>query len=660
MPPETSPDTYTGNPFAQIAYLLFQVRHSLEDPGDMGRPPRWIRIARARNATGPSDYIALGVREAINGFAEALSYMVELTLDIQEILVQTDAAKALVEVTADFIKAATSDNFVKGVQTVVGVSVTDAENPLSGVGGVMDSIKRYLGYIPDPDDVYVLGHELYRLLCIEQEMLPRQANGTVDEARVPPSTLHHINVEKSGKIRLLQWAFNHDLTVFGLGDKANPEEQKLAITRYGARRLWRTDNAKLPSRVLETWSGSGGSPEDIIEFFYDGRETTEANRTLDVVETFGLLEKMGYTEPAAAQKTAFGAELTKRLRRFQAINELPISGELDNTTLNRLLHLDFTAKNILRAKPYDAARVPADIDPMEEPTAPRSTGGFLRIVNPGAEAPQDEAIVPVAHARYPYYKAGTPLPAVGPAPMQAGGGWISDAGGDAVPGFVALRSRYLRPGASRYEGGRFSEGEAASGGQYFYVARFTEPWIPGRAGRPQNSIFAAPAEWVDGKPPAGTVARMYQWVRLDTLHRPAGWDLFITASVLRRSLYEERSQTTGQPDRGVIAVEFYGDDVFKGDLGTPRPRNRTAEPADMRNATRRAEPWPQSADTTARLSDEEVAQKRYWVKQSVDNVLVPSSAVAMLVVLEGHYQAGWDIDAYFDDVQVSYTFRKKA
>ncbi|WP_224241994.1 peptidoglycan-binding domain-containing protein [Hyalangium gracile] len=658
MPPETAPTTTTGNPFSLVAYLLFQVRHSLEDPGDLGRPPRWIRIARARNATGPQDYIALGVREAINGFAEALSYMVELTMDIQEILVQTDAAKALVEVTADFIKAATSDNFVKGVQTVVGISVTDAQNPLSGVGGIMDRIKEYLGYIPDPDDVYVLGHELYRLLCIEQEMLPRLANGTVDEAKIPASTLHHVNVEKSGKIRLLQWAFNQDLTVYGLGDKTHPEEEKLAISRYGSRRLWRTDNAKLPARVLETWSGSGGSPETIIEWFFDGRETTEANRTLDIAETFGLLEKMGYTEPTVAQKTAFGAELAKRLRRFQAINELPISGELDNATLNRLMHLDYSAKNILRAKPFDATRLPADIDPMDEPTAPRSTGGFLRIVNPGAEAPQEEGITPVAHARYPYYKAGAALPAVGPAPVQPGGGWISDAGGDAIPGFVALRSRYLRPGPNRYEGGRWSEGEAASGGQYFFAARFTEPWVPGRTGKPQNSIFTASPDWADGKPPAGSVTRMYQWIPLNTLDRKAGWDLFITASVMRRSLYEERSQTTGQPDRGTIAVEFYGDDVFKGP-GTPRPRVRTSEAADLVSATRKADPWPQSADTTARLSDDEVSQKRYWVKQSVENVLVPPGATAMLVILEGHYTAGWDIDAYFDDVQVTYTFRKK-
>src|SRR5512146_691008 len=118
--PEHTPDTSTGNPFSLIAYVLFKVRHSLEDIEEAGKPARWIRIARARQAQGPQDYIAQGVRGAINGFAEALSYMVELALDIKEILVQTDAAKALIEVSADFIKAATDKTFVDGVRAIVG------------------------------------------------------------------------------------------------------------------------------------------------------------------------------------------------------------------------------------------------------------------------------------------------------------------------------------------------------------------------------------------------------------------------------------------------------------------------------------------------------------------------------------------------------------
>lgn len=658
---ETPPPMERGNPFSLIAYLLFQVRHSLEDPGDSGRAARWIRIARARNAQGASDYIAKGVREAINGFAEALSYMVELTLDIQELLVQTDAAKALVEVTADFIKEATSENFIKGVETVVGTRITDPSNPnpLGGVGNIMDSIKQYMGYIPDPDDVRTLGHELYLLLNITQLPIPRLANGAVDESKLPPSTDTHINVDLSGKLRELQWSFNHDLTVFGLGTKDHPEEDQFAITRFGSRRLWRTDAAKLPKRTVGSRTNDGET-ETLFEFFFDTRETVEANRTLDLLEANTLLEKLGYTEPAAAQKTVFGPELMKRLRRFQAINGLAISGELDNPTINRLLHLDFTGQNIKRAKPFDAALLPPD---LELPDVPALTGGIFKLVNPGAEAPEDEGLQFSTRQGYRYYVAGTPLPAAGPAPVPAGGGWISDSGTGVIRGFVALQSRNLESNPSRYVGGILTEGEASSG-RFFFAARFTEPWIPGRNGPPRDSLFPVPAgsdDYLpDGKPKPGSITRMYQWVSLSGIDRPAGWEMVVTASVMRRSLYQERSRTTGYPDQGRIGVEFYGTDVYQG-LGTRRPMDRSRETnAELRGASKFAPYYPQAEAPTSGMSEQEVAQRRVWVRQAVENVPVPAGAVALLIVLEGQSQANWDIDAYFDDVQVHWSLRKKA
>ena len=649
--PDTTPDTSTGNPFSLIAYVLFKVRHSLEDIEEAGRPPRWIRIARARQAQGSSDYIAQGVRGAINGFAEALSYLVELTLDIQEVLVQTDAAKALVEVSADFIKAATDDNFVNGVRAIVGEQPGD--NPLSGVGPVLDTIKRYLGYIPDPDDVKVLGHELYRLLCVEQEVLPRAPTSClVDEGVVTASASHHISVEKSGKIRLLQWAFNEDLTTFGLGDKAKPEEEKHALKRFGARRLWKTDGAKLPARSAEKF-GAGSDAETIFEFFYDNRETDAATRTLDLLEANTLLEKMGFTEPAAAQKTAFGAELTRRLRRFQAVNDLPLSGELDNATINRLMHLDFTAKNIRRARPFQAEQLPEGIDQLDGTGAPACPGGFFQLVNPGADDPGAENITPQTKPgfpKYPYYVAGTLLPATGPAPVPPGGGWISDLGTGVTQGFVALRSRVRTDDDSHFEGGILSEGEAANG-SFFFAARFTEPWIAGRNGKPGSGALFSP----DGAPPiqAGAVSRMYQWVPLDWITRPAGWDLYVTATVLRRSLFEERSRTTGAPDQGTIGVEFYDDTYFKGSKGTRRDTTKALAPA------RFAPMFPDQAARAAMMTAPEVARKRTWAVQEVSELQVPAKAVALLVILEGYYQAGWDIDAYFDDVKVSWSFKKK-
>ena len=136
---EQTPDLTDKNPFQLIAYLLFKVRHSIEDEEEAGRAPRWVRIGRARTAQGSTDYIGLGVKAGINGFAEALSYLMELTLDIKEVLVQTDAGKALVEVSADLIKGATDDNFVNGVRNLIGEQPGD--NPISGVGEIVDQIK---------------------------------------------------------------------------------------------------------------------------------------------------------------------------------------------------------------------------------------------------------------------------------------------------------------------------------------------------------------------------------------------------------------------------------------------------------------------------------------------------------------------------------------
>ena len=209
-----------------IAYVLFKVRHSMEDE-DSDRAPRWVRISRARVAQGDSDYIGKGVKLAVNGFSEALSYMAELTLDIREILIQTDAAKALVEVSLDLIRAATDDNFVNGVRAMVGEQPGD--NPLGSVGPVLDDINEYLGYIPEPDDLEALGHELYRLLCVEQLAIPKNNDLEVDEGAIGPATASHLDIDNSGKARLLQWAYSEGLTTHGLGTMADPESDEAEL-----------------------------------------------------------------------------------------------------------------------------------------------------------------------------------------------------------------------------------------------------------------------------------------------------------------------------------------------------------------------------------------------------------------------------------------------
>jgi hypothetical protein len=54
-----------------------------------------------------------------------------------------------------------------------------------------------------------------------------------------------------------------------------------------------------------------------------------------------------------------------RLRAFEKLNDIPVTGQLDNATINRLMHLDFDAKNLKRAKPFREDLLPAGFDPTK-------------------------------------------------------------------------------------------------------------------------------------------------------------------------------------------------------------------------------------------------------------------------------------------------------
>ena len=79
---------------------------------------------------------------------------------------------------------------------------------------------------------------------------------------------------------------------------------------------------------------------------------------IDVQDANSILEALGYATPAVPDRKIFGDEFAGRLRAFQQINDIPVSGKLDNPTLNRLFHLDFDAKNLKRAKRFKADALP--------------------------------------------------------------------------------------------------------------------------------------------------------------------------------------------------------------------------------------------------------------------------------------------------------------
>lgn len=340
-----------ANPFKAVGLLLRAVRESVNGIKRQGQAPRWVRMARIREFQGESDYISKGVTPALKGFVTALGYLAKLTLDAKDLLYQSDAAKALVEVSAEFLKTVTQDDFYNALLEVAGQP--PGSNPLSGVGGVIDTVVDIADKVPEPEDLQAIGRELYLLLCVDQ--LP------LDEVGLGPTTLAHVNIESTGKIRLLAWALNEPYMVRGLG--SNRPEQ--AVLRLGTRRVWEAPANELPGRSLGTY-GTGDAKETLFEFRFTGTDLGA-----DLGEANAILETLGYVEPEVADKGVFGPELARRLRRFQKVNRIPITGALDNATINRFANLDYGARDLVRAKGFDAGALDGFDDTRNpEPAAP--------------------------------------------------------------------------------------------------------------------------------------------------------------------------------------------------------------------------------------------------------------------------------------------------
>ena len=329
-----------ANPFKAIALLLKSVRESLEGAKEgTGQAPRWVRIARIRNFQGDTDYISKGVIPAVDsGLAFSILYLTHLTLQAKDLLFQADAAKALVEVSGEMLITVTQDEFAQALTEVVGQK--GVSNPLSGAGGVIKTVLSFADKIPGPEDLDLIGKQLYGLLCVEL---------LVDKTGLGKTTEQHVDMKASGKLRLLEMALNKSIKIRGLGkDKSGEQDIKF----LGGRRVWQAAATELPAKAVGKW-GEGQAVETIYEFTFTGE---------DIEETNNLLEKLGYAEPAPADKKVFGAELARRLRRFQTLNGLKVTGELDNPSLNRLMHLDYDAKTLERAKPFDATQLPTNFD----------------------------------------------------------------------------------------------------------------------------------------------------------------------------------------------------------------------------------------------------------------------------------------------------------
>jgi len=669
---QTSIDLKGRNPFQLLAYVFYKVRQSLEED-DPRRAPRWVRIIRAREAQGSADIIGKGVKKAIEGILLAFAHVAELVLDIQELLVQTDAAKALLEVSADLLTAVTSQEFINGVEGLMGQEASSS-NPLGSVSGFFQTIKDKAQFIPEPDDVRCVGHELFRLLCVVQRPLPillGEGTVVVNEAGTELTGGDHIDIHGTGKLRLFQWAYALKYTVHGLGPKDKPESLSVPVSRLGVRRLWSTQNADpfalrskatrpfgeefdtifelsfredSNSQPQEDKSLAPSKPTDTASALRDASDRPLASR--DLAELSLILDSLGY-KPASGQAkevASFSSDLQRRLREFQYVNRLPVTGRLDNATLNRLFNLDFGGQNLCRAKPHDP-------DVLQDKSLDAYEAGIFTLVNGDADHPEEEKVaIETTPVGYSYYTPGVDLANY----TKGHRGWIRDTDG----AFVGLRSRAANKqvslansdSADRFDGGAFSEGEASSG-NYFFAARHSAPWLAGRTGAPE-----------DGReqPAHGSQTALYQWVDLQavkSLVKP-GHILRVHATVNIRTAYKPvveagKVEAEGQQpagclvsDQGRLVVETFNADDSQASAARHEKPSKDATSSD----------WtPKDDEIRADINDHDLRRRSQymWKRISVEKVIA-SDAVAMTLVLEARHQAGWDTDVYFDTAAVTW------
>lgn len=351
-----------ANAFNAIALMLKNMRRDLEGIHRTGQLPRWMRVARVRefNKEGAMNFITTKGVVPISGvFISIIGIITELALKAQELLIQADGGKALLEVGVGMIKTAASDEFYHAITDTLEID-SPGPNPLGAVNQVIDPAMALIDKIPDPQDVDVVAKELYLLLCIEQLALPLDAGGKVNTTELLPTTTVHIK-DTTGKVRLLSWALGKPIPFHALNPKDGVE-----VARLGSRRVWETTTG-LPEKTSFMWP-YGDEEMEVYDYDY-----LNENAGADIQEANLLLEKLGYTEPIVADKTVFDTEFARRLRRFQKINDLPVTGGLDNNTINQLMNLDYEKKILRRAKPYSATDLPTNFVDSVNPTLKQET-----------------------------------------------------------------------------------------------------------------------------------------------------------------------------------------------------------------------------------------------------------------------------------------------
>lgn len=642
-----------SGPFDLIAYLLMQLRMKLEEKDTFGNPT-YIRILNINNEEQHLKPISDAVEKSVEYFSFFVSKLHHLTLQAQEILNQVDSFKSIygvqIRLTTEFLEY--TDVISKFFKMIAGKN--DPGNEVGNfvsdayIDGLKD-MEEFLETIPSPEDLGRIGEEIYRLIAIVHKMQ--------GEHRLP-------DVNQTGKIRMVYWSFDwkEDNLCWPL---EYPNDKSSKVVRFGKNSL-----LNAATRDGGTFNHYYEDPQfnKKVKLYTFDKDT---DKDQDLKEAVELLKALGYVAANTTVSKTFEVEiagLKKALMSFQYNNELPVTGLIDNDTMNRLLNLDFEGRNIKRAK----AGEPAEFD------IENTYGGTLGLTNPDADGYQDEGItLETQKGAYDYYQigSGTTNKWKGvKASEEVAAHWSHI---KFIPGFVALESRKIESKRTNdaeplYDGGKWSEGQAA-GGRFFFAARHTEPWVPGRDGSPGKEALHDPQQTLaEAKKNHSRISRMYQDIEVNKdseafvnfVNLKDTYNIAFQASCMRRSIYNEKTNKL-LPDQGKIGLEVYK----KGTGG----KLTLIGQDKVINVTNKG--WLPNSFVTGLKTDREVDQKSFWFLQksqqtvcSIDAASENESRIKIdpttgtfvfRVILDGLFNGGWDIDAYFDDVKIRWDLQKK-
>ncbi|WP_422362268.1 peptidoglycan-binding domain-containing protein [Reichenbachiella sp.] len=685
------------NPFDAIAYLFMVMRESIEGTRDENDYPRYVRIVRPKSDTGAQDtwveYISETTRIGVQGLTFIMAKFVDLTLYGRSMLVGIDSLVALLEVALQTIGTATNREFLDALKKsftppsdgaqVIPISTDGADGGMSSDWAT--KAQEYLKYIPSPQDLDRIGYELYMLARVMYKDGPG-----ADEK------LKQFNLIDSGKLRVMAWAYQLNWNVHYPKNGDDFVKGLYAMgKKSGATRPSETVEVNYKDSDIRLFESSVAKEAPVLA------EPEKDFLNADVHELKSLLEELGYTAGLASllDIAQGGTPLSndgflRAIKWFQRENDLPQTTVLDNETLNRLFNLDHSGKNIKRAKRASG-----------EAPNPEIAGGKLKLINGTADDYEiaNEVLVENSDPNYNYYMVSKtfssfPTDTVpGQVVTHDNSPWkiatdeqYPNDKVKIVPGFVGIQSRRVinlaNPAKTRYDGGIFSEG-ASSDGKFFFAARENEPWRPGRSGTPRGNRL-----W-DSSTPQNGLSRMYQDVDIEpeiferfasistTDIDPAKTFLKVQASTMFRSLFTDKASSgtnllgflkKGKSDQGRVLLELRSGTVgATGDYTGNDALSAGDDPNDF------VLKWGPSAAVTKlmgiqdgkTINERHIDQYNTWkkitsseIKFSLEKILalkaqptgIPRFAVR--VFLDGMHISGWDIDAYFDNVEIRWDY----